>query len=324
MKISNLIRGGNWGPWLSLFCAFLLTLLANPTHQALSQGTPWIAEPRTGSVSVSYFNQNATEFFRGTETVKGPLAATDASLGQNTIWIHANYALSDAVGLDLQTAWAQSYVDGAVGPSGGQENYSGLYDTELSVTWRFVDELVENNLPSIAVRFSATISGGYDTGYINSLGDGGNSLEWSLIAGKFFNRIGGSAEVGFRQRGSTTVNASAVGAVEGDEIDIPSELFANVWVFVPLGNRFRLGANYRLTNATSGIDIGGEGFSPSRFPGLEEDSQIVAGQLFADVFKSVSAHALFGSVIGGRNTAKSTVFGFGLSVGLGGGFGGGL
>lgn len=290
---------------------------------ALSQGTPWISEPRTGSISVSFFNQNATEFYRGTETTKGPLAATESNLGQNTVWISANYALNDAIGLDLQTAWAQSYVDEAAGPSGGNDSYSGLYDSQLSLTWRFIDELVDD-LPSMALRVGIKIPGGYDTGYINSIGDGGNSFEWSLIVGQFFNSIGGSAEIGFRQRGSTTVNTEAVGAIEGDEIDIPSEIFVNAWIFIPLGNRFRLGANYRLTNATSGIDIGGEGFSPSRFPRLEEDVHLVAGQLFVDIFGSVSAHALFGSVIGGRNTAKSTVFGGGLSVGLGGGFGGGL
>ncbi|MCY4225775.1 MAG: hypothetical protein OXF06_13205 [Bacteroidetes bacterium] len=302
---------------------FLFAVALSSSPSAFAQGTPWIAEPRTGSVSVSFFNQNAKEFYRGTETVKGPLAATDASLGQNTVWIGANYALSDAVALDLQTGWAQSYVDGAVGPSGGEENYSGLYDTQLSLTWRFADELVDD-LPSLAIRFGVTIPGGYDTGYINSLGDGGRSIEWSLIAGKFWSIGGISGEAGFRQRGSTSINTSAVGAMEGVDVDIPAEIFANIWVFVPLGNRFRLAGNYRFTNATSGIDIGGEGFSPSRFPALEEDQHILGGQLFVDLFSSISAHGFFGNVVGGRNTAKSTIFGFGLSTTFGGGFGSGF
>ena len=72
------------------------------------------------------------------------------------MWFHANYALSDAIALDLQTAWAKSFVDGAVGPSGGQESYNGLYDTNLSVTWRFLDELVSNT-PSVAARVGVTI-----------------------------------------------------------------------------------------------------------------------------------------------------------------------
>ncbi len=304
--------------------ALLSMVLWGPSQTALAQGTPWIAEPRTGSVSVSYFNQSAEEFYRGTETVKGPLEATGASLGQSTVWIHANYAINDAVAVDLQTAWAQSKVDGAVGPSGGEESYSGLFDTNLSVTWRFVDELVSNNAPSIAARVGVTIPGGYDTGYINSLGDGASGFEGSLIVGKFWRVLGASGEIGYRHRGSTSVNSNAVGAGNGGDVDVPSEMFMNLWIFVPVGNRIRVGGNYRMVNATSGIDIGGEGFSPSRFPGLEEDSQILGGQLFADLFGSASANVFFGSIVGGRNTAKSTVFGLGISVGLGGGFGGGL
>ncbi len=306
-----------------LLPVFLGVVAWCPLQTALSQGTPWIAEPRTGSVSVSYYNQNATEFYRGTESVKGPLEATGANLAQNTVWFHVNYALNDAIAVDLQTAWAKSFVEGAVGPSGGQESYSGLYDTNLSVTWRFLDELV-SNAPSVAARIGVTIPGGYDTGYINSLGDGGGGFEGSLILGKFWNVAGASAEIGYRHRGTTEVNPDAVGADQGEDVDVPSEMFVNLWLFVPIGNRLRVGANYRIVNATSGLDIGGEGFSPSRFPGLEEDSQFFGGQLFADLFGSVSAHTFYGRVVGGRNTAKSGVIGAGLTVGFGGGFGGGL
>ena len=309
--------------WKSLFPVLLGIAALYPFQSLLAQGTPWIAEPRTGSFSISYFNQTAKEFYRGTETVKGPLEATGASLGQNTIWMAANYAISDAIAVDLQTAWAQSFVDGAVGPSGGEENYSGLYDTNIAVTWRFVDELV-SNAPSAAVRVGVTVPGGYDTGYINSLGDGGSAIESSLIIGKFWSLAGVSAELGYRQRGSTEVNANAVGASGNDDIDIPSDIFANFWIFVPVSSRIRVAANYRVVNATDGIDIGGTGFSPSRFPALEEDSQILGGQLFADVFGNVSAHAFFGQVVGGRNTAKSTILGAGLSIGFGGNFGSGF
>ena len=222
--------------------------------------------------------------------------------------------------MDLQTAWAKSFVEGAVGPSGGEESYSGLYDTNIAVTWRFVDELV-SNAPSAALRLGVIVAGGYDTGYINSLGDGGSGFEGSLIVGKFWDVGGVSAEVGYRNRGSTTVNPDAVGAAGGDKVDIPSDVFANFWGFVPIRTRLRIGANYRIVNATSGLEIGGDGFSPSRFPGLEEDSRIVGGQLFADLFGNVSAHAFYGQVVGSRNTAKSTIIGVGLTVGFGGSFG---
>lgn len=292
---------------------------------AMAQGTAWIGEPGTGTFSISYVNQNAHEFYRETTTVKGPLEATGANLAQNTVWLGFNYALHDAVALDVQTAWARSFVAGAAGPAGGQESYSGLFDTNIAVTWRVVDELV-SDAPSVALRVGAIIAGGYDTGYINSLGDGGNGFETSLVVGKFWDALGFSAEAGYRNRGSTEVNPDAVGAagVAGETVDIPADMFFNMFLFVPAGSRVTLGADYRMVNALSGIDIGGDGFSPSRFPGLQEDARIVGGRLLADLTGTVGMNAFFGQVVGGRNTARSRIFGFGLSVGFGGSFGEGF
>ena len=291
----------------------------------LAQGTAWIAEPGTGSISVSYVNQNAHEFYRETTATKGPLEATGANLAQNTVWIGFNYALHDAVALDVQTAWARSFVAGAAGPAGGQESYSGLFDSNIAVTWRVVDELV-SNAPSVAFRVGAIIAGGYDTGYINSLGDGGSGVETSLIIGKFWDAVGVSAEFGYRHRGSTEVNPEAVGpsAAAGETVDIPADTFFNLWLFVPVGGRVTLGVDYRMVNALSGIDIGGAGFSPSRFPGLQEDAQILGGRVLADMTDTIGMSAFFGQVVAGRNTAKSRIFGLGVNIGFGGSFGGGF
>jgi len=317
---------------MSQVCRFSLAVLASSSlvaclaaQPAVAQGTAWIGEPGTGTFSISYVNQNAQEFYRETTTVKGPLEATGANLAQNTVWLAFNYALHDAVALDVQTAWARSFVAGAVGPAGGQESYSGLFDTNIAVTWRVVDELI-SDAPSVALRVGAIIAGGYDTGYINSLGDGGNGLETSLVVGKFGDALGVSAEVGYRNRSGTEVNPDAVGAAggAGETVDIPADIFFNMFLFVPVGSRVTLGADYRVVNALSGIDIGGEGFSPSRFPGLQEDAQILGGRLIADLTGTVGLNAFFGQVVSGRNTARSRIFGFGLSVGFGGSFGEGF
>ena len=293
-----------------------LLISASP---ALAQGTAWLGEPGTGSVSISYVNQDASEFFRQTTKVKGPLEATGANLAQNTVWFGANYAINDSVALDVQSGWARSFVAGAVGPSGGQESYSGLFDSNFSVTWRIVDELV-SSAPSVAVRVGAIVSGGYDTGYINSLGDGGNGIETSLIVGKFGGLAGVSGEIGYRNRTSTEVNRQAVGGAAGAEtVDIPSDVFANLSLFVPVGDRVTVGADYRMVNALSGIDIGGEGFSPSRFPGLEEDVHLVGGRLIASVTGAVSVNAFVGQVVAGRNTANSRILSVGVTFGFGGG-----
>ena len=302
-----------------LACSGVLACLS--AQPALAQGTPWIAEPRTGSINISYVNQNALEFFRQTTKTQGPLEATDANLGQNTVWFGVNYAINDAVALDVQSAWARSFVAGAAGPAGGQESYSGLFDSNVAVTWRIVDELV-SDAPSIAVRVGAIIAGGYDTGYINSVGDGGNGVETSLILGKFWDAAGVSAEIGYRNRTSTEVNPMALGGgmAAGERVDIPEDMFFNLGLFIPAGSRVTIGVDYRMVNALSGIDIGGEGFSPSRFPGLEEDGHIVGGRLIANVTEDISVNGFFGQVVAGRNTANSRIFGVGLSVGFGGSF----
>ena len=55
--------------------SFLLSLPAGAAlasgllvQPAFAQGTPWLAEPGTGTFSISYVNQNATEFFARSRT----------------------------------------------------------------------------------------------------------------------------------------------------------------------------------------------------------------------------------------------------------------
>ena len=296
-----------------------------PAQPAFAQGSPWIAEPGTGTISLTYANQSAKEFWRPVDgsitKVTGPLGDTDASLAQNTMWFAANYAVNDFVALDIQSAFASSFVKGGVGPSGGEESYSGLFDSNIALTFRLVDELI-SDAPSVAVRIGGILAGAYDTGYINSLGDGGHGLETSLIVGKFGSAAGFSAELGFRVRGSTEVNQQALGgagATAGETVDIPNDMFVNLGLFIPAGNAVTLGVDYRMVNALSGIDIGGMGFSPSRFPGLQEDAHLVGGRVLINATDTVNVNVFFGQVVAGKNTAASRIFGAGVGFGFGGG-----
>ena len=184
--------------------------------------------------------------------------------------------------------------------------------------------MITSNTPSVALRVGAIIAGAYDTGYINSLGDGGHGVETSLVIGRFGAAAGFSGEVGFRLRSSTEVNPNAVGGVAGESVDIPNEMFVNLGLFIPAGSVVTIGVDYRLVNALSGINIApgipGQGFSPSRFPGLDEDAQMVGGRIMASVTDLVSVNAFFGQVVAGQNTAASRIFGAGLSFGFGGSF----
>ena len=303
-----------YSPAAVLACTALFSSLSIQSAQA--QNTPWIAEPETGAVSVSFVSQRAIDFYRADTQTKGPLGASGAHLAQSTLWFGVNYAFTDALALDVQSAWARSFVPGPVGPT-PTESFAGIGDSNVALTWRVVDELI-SGAPSVALRVGVVAAGAYDTGYINSLGDGAHGVEASVIVGKFWERFGFSTELGYRHRGSAEINEQAIGGTTTGDVDVPSDIFYNLSGYFPAG-AVTVGVDYRLVNATSGIDIGGPGFSPARFPALEEDAHILGGRVIADVTDRLSLNFFAGRVIAGRNTARSTVFGLGASFGFGGG-----
>ncbi len=277
--------------WAALAAA---TLFLSATS-GFAQGSPWIAEPRTGSITITYGHQAATEFYRA--DVKGPTPGNGANLSQTTGWIDVNYAITDAIAVDLRSGLGRSHIPGPVGPT-PEESFSGLVDTNVSVTWRVVDELVMDGAPSVAIRAGVIAAGGYDTGYINSLGDGGNGFETSVLVGKFGDRFGVSGEIGYRARSN----------------NIPSDTFINLAGFFPVNDRITVAADYRMVNGSdSGLDIGGPGFSPDRFPELQEDAQLLGGRVLAAINDSISVSGFFGQIVGGRNTAASRVMGLGVT-----------
>ena len=273
--------------------ALAAALLVLSAAAGFAQGSPWIAEPRTGSITITYGYQAATEYYR---MEKRPTPGNGAKLSQTTGWIDVNYALTDAIAVDLRSGLGRSHIPGPVGPT-PQESFSGLVDTNISVTWRVVDELVTSGAPSVAIRAGVIAAGSYETGYINSLGDGGNGFETSVLAGKFGDRFGVSGEFGYRTRSN----------------HIPSDVFANLAGFFPVNDRITIAADYRMVNGSdSGLDIGGPGFSADRFPEVQEDIQLLGGRVLAAVSDTISVSGFYGQVIDGRNTAASRIFG--LSV----------
>ncbi len=275
----------------ALGAALLLTTAAS----GFAQGSPWIAEPRSGSVTITYGHQAATEFWRADN--KGPTPGNGAELSQTTGWLDFNYALTDAVAVDVRSGFGRSHIPGPVGPT-PQESFSGLVDTNVALTWRVVDELVTNGAPSVAIRAGVIAAGGYETGHINSLGDGGNGAEASVIVGRFADRLGVSGEVGYRVRSA----------------NIPTDTFVNLAAFLALTDRISVAADYRMVNGDdSGLDIGGPGFALDRFPELQEDAQLVGGRVLATLNDAFSLSGFYGQVIGGRNTAASSVIGVGVT-----------
>ncbi|MDE2923178.1 MAG: hypothetical protein OYL92_13830 [Acidobacteriota bacterium] len=276
----------------------------------VAEGSPWLPAPGSGTVTFSYVSQEATDYERserwrsmaGADSTTIQLAGT---LGLDTVWINGTYGISDALALDFQIGTSDSQYPGGGPKHPNKDDLSGLQDARAGLTWRFRDEVVTSG-PSMALRFGAILAGDYDTGYINSLGDGGNGAEVSLLIGKYVGQRGVlSAEVGYRYRTD----------------DIPEDIILNLSAGVLVGERVGLSVGYRMTDGGSGLDIGVPPFSPARFPELQEDIDLLYGTVNIGLTGSTSLALTYGDVIGGRNTPNSEVIG--LSVGFtfgGGGF----
>lgn len=260
---------------------------------AFAGSSPWLPAPGGGSITVSYVSQGATEFYRS--TVKGPTPGGGANLSQQTVWVDGVYGLSDSVALDFRVGEARSSFITGEGLPPSQQSINGLQDINVGVVWRAVDEVVSSG-PSIAFRVAGIKAGNYDTGYINSLGDGGNGIELSAMVGKFIaDRFAVSSELGYRYRDSSAH-------------EIPSNIFARFSAGVLVGGGVGVNLNYEIDNSLSGLEIGVPPFSPSRFPELQEDIHLLGPTVSFSVSDQASIAVSYAKVVHGRNTAASNVF----------------
>lgn len=259
-----------------------------------ADGSPWLSEPGSGYLSLSYVAQTADEFYAASNKMPTP---GDKDLEQSTLWLVANYALADAWAVDLQAGWAESDFTTGPGIPTTDDSFDGLTDVSIGLTWRVFDELI-TGLPSVALRAGAIIAGDYETGHINSLGDGGDGFEVSLIVGKFLSdRVGVSGEFGYRNR---------------DE-GVPENYFTNLSGIWLVNSRLSIGIDYKRVDAKSSLDIGGPGFTPAKFPQVEEEWALLGGRVFYSFSNRLSGVLFYSSVVDGKNTPDSNVYGATLS-----------
>ena len=273
---------------LSLIAISAVMALFGYMPLANAGNSAWLPAPGGGSVSLSLIYQNAEEFYRGSEKVPGPLAEDD--LTQKTAVVQIKYGLMDSLALDLSVGGSEASKPGA-GPK-ESEDESGVTDINVGLTLRLVDEAV-TEAPSIAVRVGGIKGGNYDTGYINSIGDGADGLEVSGIVGKFLSdSFAISGELGYRVRNE----------------DVPNAIFGNVTASLLFADMLGLSVNYTMENSTDGIDIGSEGFTPDRFPETEEDSHTLGSTLTFLVGGGASINGSYSRVIDGRNMGEYNTF----------------
>ena len=285
-------------------------------QSAFADGSVWLPTPGTGSMTVSYVSQSADNMWVGKN---GPNPIPFRGLDQSTVSINGSYGFSDAVSFDISAGRSE------VSPKHGMPiplSTDGLTDTELGVTWRFLDEVVTGGA-SAAVRFGAIIAGNYDTGGPGpaevmgdpnrvgagptAIGDGAGGIELSGIIGKILNdRIALSAEFGIRNRSG----------------DVPRETFMNFDAHLFASERLVLSAQYHIQASSGDIDIGpppgpgAHGRHWDQFPNVAEDVSRIAigGTLLLDNF-DIGLHWF--KVLDGRNTAEFKALGGTLTYNFG-------
>ncbi len=267
--------------------AFALCLCGSAFAQ-----TPWLPSPGTSDLTFSFANQKADEFKPGAATGKLP-----ATLKQDSFGLTLNYGISDSLALDASVGYAKSKFVQVPGlaPDGG---LSGLTDSRLGLRFRLLDDLA-NDPVTLTFGTAAIIKGDYKTGALSAIGDAANAIEISAAVGKAItSNLNVYGVVGYRDR----------------EAPVPNETFFKVGANVNFTPQLFAGLEYQKVDARGGLDIGGPGFSPSRFPEVQEDYSLTSVTLGYRFARNFNAAIQYGDKQGQRNTALSKVYGLSLGT----------
>ena len=261
---------------------------------AAADGSPWLPVPDSTSLAIGYVNQAGDEFFLGTDKAMLP-----AKIRQETYSIGIQHGVVDALAIDAKLNYARNRFDAPAGfplPFGDE---SALGDSSIGASWRVVDEFEHAGAPTLTLRAAANIAGNYDVGKINAIGDKASGVDLSVLVGKYLTpKFTVAGELGYRYRNHAVPDDVWLGASLGYSV----ASFASV------------SAGYTATRSNGNLDIGGPGFSPSRFPEVREDRDLVsAGASFALAPRS-SLNVNYGEVVGGRNTTKEKIWGVSLAT----------
>lgn len=254
----------------------------------------WILNQGEWVVTPSFTYQTYDSFWAGTTEVSPPPFADEVN--QYNAFISIEYGLWEDVALDITGGYTLAEVDG-----GTFSDNDGAADTLIGVRWNILDEFETECVyaPTLTLRIGGIIEGSYEESMPHSPGDGASGAEFSLLFGKTFGETGFGmfGDLGFRVRTE----------------DVPEDFFSSVGIYKTLFDRFNVSAGYRLNQGLDGLDIGGPGFTPARFPELQEiNHNVEAGISYTDIGNRTYSF-LYAHTVDGENTAEKDVFSFAVS-----------
>lgn len=260
---------------------------------AIANGSPWLPIPGTGQVSLGWVYQAGDEFY-----VADQKATLPDKIKQDTFSLNGLYGLTDELAIDATLNYARSRFSPPAGFPVPHADESSIGDSTIGIRWRVVDEFEGGNKPTVTLRAGAIIKGNYDIGKIDAIGDGASGVEVSALIGKFITpSLALSGELGYRYR----------------DKDVPADLFGSIDLNYGINSLLSASIGYTKVQSRGSLDLSSPGFTPSRFPELREDRDLVRVGLGINVAPRTSVSLNYGKVIDGRNTTKADVFGISLS-----------
>ena len=248
---------------------------------AAADSSPWLPIPGSTQASIGYINQSGDKFYLGTNKMTLP-----EKLKQDTYFIGVQYGLTDTVAIDAQLNYQKVNF--------GAASESARGDSSIGINWRAIDEFERAKLTTVTLRAAAIIAGDYETGKIDAIGDNASGVELSALAGKYLTpRFTISGEVGYRYRNN----------------NVPDDIFISTNMGYSLASFLSISTGYTATRSLGDLDIGGPGFSPSRFPEVQEDRDLIRAGAAFYVASNTSLNLNYGTVVSGRNTTKADVWG---------------
>lgn len=257
------------------------------SNLAAQANSPWLLPEKKLTFSTTYVYQNYQDFWIGSEKAKLPDDIT-----QNSVFFGLEYGLTDAVTLDFSTGYSRASFSP---PGESVPDIDGLYDTNVGLRFRLLDEYERPGAPTVALRVGGIIQGSYEASNVHSPGDGASGAEVSFLIGKSWldQQFGLTGELGFRDRNE----------------NVPADFFCSVGFYKMFLGRGSFSGAYRRNQGLSGLDIGGPGFSPDKFPQLKEiNDNLEVGVGLTD--EGGRYYGFFvGRTVNGRNTGEKTALG---------------
>lgn len=266
--------------------ALCVAMVASPTF---ADGSPWLPEDGSTSLSVELSTSSTTDFFRGDDSVD-----LGGDLDSAFLWFNAQYGYDDVWAFDFRTGYAQREFEN--NPS-DQEDIS---DTSLGVSYQFVNEFEnENGWPTVSARAGFTIGGDYQTDEIDAIGDGASGLDLSLLVGKSLTPlIAVSGDLTFRQR-------------DDDVADGIKYQFSGFYTTPIPGVGVQISAAGIRTD--SDLNLGEAGVGVEQLPQTDRDSDWLILGVNGGFDNGIGVSFAFANLLSARNVADGNVGTFSLS-----------